>query len=347
MTDPVAIARSMKLRYVKAGTPGYARLRQGNDFIYHDMQGNLIHDENTLDRIRKLVLPPAWENVWIAPWPNAHLQATGTDAKGRKQYRYHSTWAKVRNETKYYRLLLFGRQLPAIRRQILADLRRKILNREKVIAIALSVMEETQIRVGNTAYEKLYGSHGLTTLRNKHVVINGSTTFFQFKGKKGVLHKIALKHSSLSRLLKKVSEIPGHELFQYYDENGGHRVLDSGEINDYLKQFMQEEFTCKDFRTWAGTVQAFNMLADLPPFQSAAECKRNIVAVIDGVAGKLGNTRAVCKKYYIHPQLLDSYENGTLAPWLQKIRLKREQPAMGGLHADEKVLLAFLKQLSE
>ncbi|QJB34206.1 DNA topoisomerase IB [Chitinophaga oryzae] len=349
ITDPVAVARAVKLRYVKAGAPGYSRERTKNgDFVYKDEHGAVITDDTVLERIRKLVLPPAWENVWISKWANGHLQATGLDVKGRKQYRYHTTWSQVRNETKYDRLRYFGALLPAIRRQIQQDLHGSQLNKEKVIAIALAVMEETLIRVGNSAYEKLYGSHGLTTLRNKHVTINGSAAFFQFSGKKGVAHKIQLRHAALTRLLKKVRDIPGHELFQYYDDNGETHALDSGEINDYLKQCTGEDFTCKDFRTWAGTVHALNLLAELEDFTSVTACKRNVVGIIDTVAAKLGNTRAVCRKYYIHPQLLNDYENGTLEPWLKKIRLQRKQPANSdGLHADEKVLLDYLKQLAK
>ncbi|MEZ2441366.1 DNA topoisomerase IB [Chitinophaga sp. RCC_12] len=345
ITDPVAVARSVKLRYVKADAPGYTRVRKGKDFIYLDPDGKIVKDPEVLDRIRKLVLPPAWENVWICTWANGHLQATGTDVKGRKQYRYHLDWGKARNETKYYRLLQFGEALPGIRKRINEDLKRPSLDKEKVIAIALSVMEETLIRVGNASYEKLYGSHGLTTLRDKHVKINGNTAFFRFRGKKGVEHKIELHDAALAKLLKKVQDIPGQVLFQYYDENGEHKGLDSGEVNEYIKQCCADnEFTCKDFRTWAGTVNALNLLADLTPFESITECRRNIVAIIDGVAGKLGNTRAVCKKYYIHPQILNSYENGELEPWLQQLRAKRNKPASGGLHADEKLLMQFLKE---
>ncbi|MBC9933702.1 DNA topoisomerase IB [Chitinophaga qingshengii] len=348
ITDPVAVAKAVKLRYVKAGAPGYARIRTKDGFVYHDEQDVLITDETVLERIRKLVLPPAWEDVWICKWPNGHLQATGTDVKGRKQYRYHTTWSQVRNETKYDRLRYFGELLPAIRTKIQQDIHRSQLDKEKVIAIALAVMEETLIRVGNSAYEKLYGSHGLTTLRNKHVKINGSEAFFQFSGKKGVAHKIRLRHAALTRLLKKVRDIPGQELFQYYDENGETHALDSGEINDYLKQCTGEDFTCKDFRTWAGTVHALNLLAELEEFTSMAACKRNVVFIIDTVAAKLGNTRAVCKKYYIHPQLLDDYENNRLGPWFRKIRLQNKQPAnTDGLHADEKILLSYLKQLTK
>lgn len=341
LAEAMAVAKAVKLRYVKSGTKGYSRERVKDGFQYRDQHGEIIDDEDTLKRIRGLVLPPAWEQVWISPYANGHLQATGIDAAGRRQYRYHSTWAKVRNETKYDRLLQFGEKLPQLREQIAAALRKKNLDKEKVTAIALSVMQETLIRVGNASYEKLYGSYGLTTLHNQHVKIDGNTAFFKFKGKKGVMHKITLKHAQLARLLQKVREIPGQELFQYY-EGDDHKGLDSGDINEYLKLWTGDDFTCKDFRTWSGTVNALNLLADLTPFSSANECKQNLVFIIDSVAGKLGNTRAVCKKYYIHPKIVEAYEQGELEPYLEDLRAGRTKDNSGGLHNDEKVLLKFM-----
>jgi DNA topoisomerase-1 len=339
---------SEKIRYVKAGLAGYNRVRQGSSFSYTTVEGTPITDGEILKRIKGLVLPPAWEDVWICPWENGHLQATGTDAMGRKQYRYHSSWVKARSEHKYERLYHFGEKLPLIRRRIGSDLRKKALDKDKVIAIALRIMEETLIRVGNASYEKRYGSYGLTTLQSKHVKIDGQKALFQFKGKKGVLHKIELKHAALARLLQKVRDIPGQDLFQYYEEGGEHKGIDSGEVNEYLKTCAGDDFTCKDFRTWAGSVQALRLLAEAEPFDSAAECKRNMVTIIEGVAGKLGNTTAVCKKYYIHPQLFLCYEAGTLEPFLRKIRAASQgngHSAGGGwLHPDEKVFLAFLKK---
>jgi DNA topoisomerase-1 len=343
--DPVVTAKAARLRYVKPDTPGYTRVKSGDNVYYTDKDGKRITDEDTLERIRKLVLPPAWEQVWICPWPNGHLQATGIDAMGRKQYRYHATWAQVRNETKYDRLLHFGEKLPQIRRILKSGLRKKAMDKEKVTAIALSVLQETWIRVGNAAYEKLYGSYGLTTLRNQHVKINGSTLFFHFKGKKGVVQRIMIKHAALARLLQKVKDIPGQELFQYYDEQGEPKSLDSGDVNDFLKECTGEDFTCKDFRTWAGTVHALNQLADLAPFKTETGCKHNIVYVIDSVAAKLGNTRAVCRKYYVHPRLLHAYENNVLEPYLQEVRNSRNRADKGELHNDEKILLKFLKKL--
>lgn len=327
--DPATVAQAIKLRYVSASGRGYTRMKNGKGVYYLDADGKKITDEAVLERIHKLVLPPAWENVWICPYENGHLQATGIDALGRRQYRYHARWAAVRNETKYYRLLQFGKMLPRIRKQITKDLRRKELDKSRVIAIALRVMEETLMRVGNAAYEKKYHSYGLTTLHNNHVKINGNEVFFRFRGKKGVMQKIALRHASLARLLKKVRDIPGQELFQYY-ENGEVRSLDSGEVNEYLKACTNEEFTCKDFRTWAGTLHALHLLAACADCETQVQLKKNVVDVIDRVAEKLGNTRAVCKKYYVHPRLIQLYENDALKSYTS-----------GG--TDEKVLMKILR----
>ncbi|MGX5818027.1 DNA topoisomerase IB [Chitinophaga lutea] len=322
-------AAAVRLRYVSASMPGLRRIRTKSGFTYEDQHGHPVTDEAVLQRIKSLVLPPAWEDVWICPYANGHLQATGKDTRGRRQYRYHPRWAAARNETKYARLRAFGRVLPRIRRQIARDLRRRQLDKPRVIAIALRVMEETLMRVGNEEYRRQYHSYGLTTLRNNHVRINGNEVFFRFSGKKGVEQKIHLRHASMARLLKKMRDMPGQELFQYY-EDGEIRSLDSGEVNEYLKTITNEEFTCKDFRTWAGTLHALRLLAEAGPFASEAECKRNIVSVIDQVAARLGNTRAVCKKYYIHPLLFELYEKGRLGE-------------LSGAPADEKTLLKLLR----
>jgi DNA topoisomerase-1 len=349
MTDtnisPQDIARSMKLRYVHSHSKGFSRKKKGNQFIYLDAEGDPIKDPEILDRIKGLVLPPAWTDVWICPYPNGHLQATGYDVRGRKQYRYHSKWSKVRNDNKFDRIYGFGKKLPLLRKQIVKDIRKKKLIREKVSAIALSVMNETLIRAGNTAYEKEYGSFGLTTLKNRHVSINGSQAFFKFKGKKGVTHQIKLKDATLTRLLKNVRELPGQELFQYYDEDGQLHRLDSGDINNYLKENMDEEFTCKDFRTWAGSVAALQIMSHTEDFDGDAACKKNIVDIVDGVAERLGNTRTICKKYYIHPALIESYEQRKLEQVLKKLK-KYENPKE--LNSEtEKALLGFLKSIQK
>jgi DNA topoisomerase-1 len=349
MTDinssPQDIARSMQLRYVHSDSKGYSRQKKGDHFTYLDTEGKIIKDKEIISRIRSLVLPPAWTDVWICPYANGHLQATGYDFKGRKQYRYHNKWSALRNENKFDRIYAFGKKLPLLRRQILKDIRKKTLIREKVSAIALSIMNETYIRAGNTAYEKEYGSFGLTTLKNKHVNINGAKAFFKFKGKKGVTQQIAMKDASLVRLLKNVRELPGQELFQYYDEQGELRKLDSGDINNYLKEHMDEEFTCKDFRTWAGSVAALQIMSHTEDFDCDAGYKRNIVTIVDGVAAKLGNTRTICKKYYIHPALLLSYEQKKLQQVLRKLK-KYDDPKVLNTET-EKALLSFLKSFQK
>jgi len=347
MTDltisPKEIAKAMHLRYVRSDQKGYSRKRKGKKFVYFTHDGALITDQAIIDHINGLVLPPAWENVWICPFTNGHLQATGIDVRGRKQYRYHSKWSKLRNDHKFDRIYEFGKKLPLLRKQIMKDIRKRSLIREKVSAIALSVMNETYIRAGNSAYEKEYGSYGLTTLKNKHVAIQGSKAFFTFKGKKGVQQQIALKDSSLAKLLKNVKELPGQELFQYYDENGDLKKLDSGDINEYLQTHMQRDFTCKDFRTWAGCVLALQLMATAADFECDKDCKRNIVAIVDGVASKLGNTRTVSKKYYIHPGLLTSYEQKKLDNILSPIKKIQNSKELN--QRSEKALLSFLKSL--
>ncbi len=334
----------MQLRYVSPEQKGYRRSKRGNTFIYLDQENKQITDPEIIAHIRGLVLPPAWVDVWICPFPNGHLQATGIDARGRKQYRYHSRWSKLRNERKFDRLLAFGKMLPKLRRQLSKDIRRRQLIREKVAAIALGVMNETFIRAGNAAYEKEYGSYGLTTLKNKHVSISGCQAFFRFKGKKGVLQQVALKDASLARLLKNVRELPGQELFQYYDDEGELHKLESGDINDYLKAHMAEDFSCKDFRTWAGCIVALQLMADLTDFNCDTDCRKNIIAVVDGVAARLGNTRTISRKYYIHPLLLQSYEERKLDDLLLKLQKIKDPKALNT--ATEKALLAFLKTLS-
>lgn len=334
-----------RLRYVQPGQKGYHRIRKAKGFAYLDETGQPLTDAAALERIRGLVLPPAWEDVWISPWPNGHLQATGIDALGRKQYRYHADWNKTRSEKKFHRLLSFGKRLPQIRARIRADLHHRELDKQKVIAIALRTMEETLIRVGNASYEKLYGSYGLTTLHNRHVTIQGQKALFRFKGKKGVFQKIELKEAHLVKLLQKVMDIPGQELFQYHEADGGHKPLDSGDVNDYLKDAAGDDFTCKDFRTWAGSVYAMQLLSGLEPYRSAAECKRHVVEVVTDVSCRLGNTATVCKKYYIDPRLITAYETGVLEPFLQKLRSPGAAPkGKSALHSEERIFLLFLQK---
>ena len=304
-------ATMINLVYVSDHDPGIERVRRGKTFIYLK-NGKRVTSEKDLDRIKKLVIPPAWENVWICPIANGHLQATGYDVRKRKQYRYHALWCEFRNQTKFYQLLEFGKKLPAIREQLAKDLAKPGLPLEKVLAAVVMIMQETNIRVGNNMYERLYGSFGLTTLKDSHVKINGSSVRFSFRGKKGIYHEIDLKSTKLARIVKQCRDIPGKELFQYYDENGERKSIDSGMVNEYIKTICCDNFTTKDFRTWTGSVHAIEALRDLLSCSSETEIKRNIVQVLDAVAKRLGNSRAVCKKYYVHPKILEMYTDNQL-----------------------------------
>ena len=342
-SDPKITAKAVGLRYTSASAKGYHRVRKNTDFIYVDEDQKTVKDKLVIERIQKLVIPPAWENVWICPYENGHLQVTGIDAKGRKQYRYHPNWNKIRNQSKFYRLRRFANALPIIRKQVDKDLNRKGLPFEKVVALVVKLIEMTNIRIGNDAYKKLYGSFGLTTLRDRHVKIekNATSIFFEFKGKKGVQHKINLQSKKLVNLVKKCKEIPGQDLFQYYDDTGKRHTIGSGDINNYLKEITGEDFTAKDFRVWSGSVNALFAFQEIGHFESQTECKRKIVEVIDLVASKLGNTRTVCKKYYVHPTVIAAYENGTINNYKIKANIKNNK-----LNPEEEALVRLLKKES-
>ena len=316
LQDTEKSAEAINLVYVSDKDPGIERVKRGKNFIYCK-EGKRITDKNEILRIKKLVIPPAWQNVWICSLPNGHLQATGFDLKKRKQYRYHSLWSEFRNQTKFYQLLAFGKKLPAIREQLAKDLSKQGLPLEKVLAALVMIMQETNIRIGNDIYEKLYGSFGLTTLKDKHVKINGSSVKFCFKGKKGVYHEIDLNSARLARVVKQCRDIPGKELFQYYDENGERKSIDSGMVNAYIKNICCDNFTTKDFRTWTGSVHAIEVFKQLGCCETETETKKKIVEALDAVAEQLGNTRAICKKYYVHPAIQDLYANKQLENFFQ------------------------------
>ncbi|PRY28193.1 DNA topoisomerase-1 [Spirosoma oryzae] len=341
MHDPVQTAKAARLLYVSDTIPGINRRKAGDHFTYTDAKGEPIDDEDTLRRIRSMALPPAWERVWISPKSNSHLQATGIDTKNRKQYRYHTAWNAIRSETKFFRMTSFGEALPKLRARLAKDLKQRTLNRDKVIAIALSVMEQTLIRVGNAAYEKEYGSYGLTTLKDRHVKADGGEVRFSFKGKKGIFHDITLHDPRLAKLVKDCRDIPGKELFQYFDAEGNRHPIDSGMVNDYLQETMGDEFSAKDFRTWAGTVNALRLLVELEPCESEKELKKNVNTILDEVSHKLGNTRTVCRKHYVHPQILEAYECRDLNPYI-KNKGRYRQTSPNGLDGVEKLLLKFL-----
>lgn len=310
--DPKRSAKVAGLVYTTDDQPGIYRLRHNKSFRYVDADKKPIRDLDTLRRIRSLVIPPAWEKVWISPLANGHLQATGFDTKGRKQYRYHPDWNAIRNETKFYRLVEFAEVLPKIREQVEKDLRRPGLPYEKVLALIIRLMEKTSIRVGNEEYKKQNGSYGLTTMQDEHADIEGSKVTFRFKGKKGVFHEISLKDKRLAKLIQRCKDVPGEELFQYVDNDGNHRSIGSGDVNTYLREITGEEFTAKDFRTWRGTLGAFEAFQSLGLFDTPTACKRNINRCYDLVAEALGNTRAVSKKYYVHPKVITAYESEKL-----------------------------------
>jgi DNA topoisomerase-1 len=340
--DPKVTAKAVGLRYVSDSTPGYYRKKSGKGWSYYDKEGQLVKDKELITRFNKLVIPPAYTNVWISPYENGHLQFTGTDAAGRKQYRYHSGWNKIRNQSKYHRLQTFAAHLPAIRKQVDKDLARQNLGHDKVVALVVRLMELTSIRVGNESYKKLYGSFGLTTLMNRHVKIEGSTINFDFKGKKGVYHKVALHSRKLARLVKQCRDIPGKELFQYYNEEGLRCSVGSADVNNYLKEITGEDFTAKDFRTWTGSVSALYAFKEAGEFETVTECRKKIVNVLDEVAVNLGNTRTVCKKYYVHPTVIKSYEDGAIFKYLKNIDEDKEVNSTE-LNIAERALLDLLE----
>ena len=308
--DPVESAKAAHLRYVTDTRPGIRRMRHGKHFRYTTSDNKPLRDADTLARIKSLVIPPAWAGVWICPIPNGHLQATGRDARGRKQSRYHPRWREVRDETKYERMALFAAALPVIRERVDHDLALPGLPREKVLAAIVSLMESTLIRVGNAEYARENKSYGLTTMRNRHVEVNGSKITFTFQGKSRIHHTINLQDRRLAAIIRRCVDIPGYELFQYLDSDGEPHTIDSADVNDYLREITGQYFTAKDFRTWAGSVLACELLQAFEPFTSTTQAKKNIVDAIKSVAGRLGNTPAVCRKCYIHPAVLDAYLNG-------------------------------------
>lgn len=339
-------ASVIKLVYVNDAQPGIERHKKGKHFIYTDDDLELT-DEEDLNRIKKLAIPPAWENVWICRKANGHIQATGLDARKRKQYRYHVLWQVVRNETKFHHMYEFGKALPALRLRLDQDLAQKELCETKVLATVVSLMERTFIRVGNSEYEKQNGSYGLTTLKDKHVSFHGSEIRFAFTGKKGIAHDITVKSRKLAKAVKQCRDIPGKELFQYYKEDGSRHGIDSGMVNHYVQEAMGGDFTAKDFRTWAGTLLALQTFCSAGETLSEAEGKHAVNAMLDAVSKKLGNTRAVCKKYYVHPGLIELYQEQKLHRFLKEQELMEEPDEVTDLRQEEKVLMKVLKAINK
>jgi DNA topoisomerase I len=311
-TNPVTAAKIAGLRYVTDRMPGIRRVGAGKAFRYFDVNGRLIRAPGTLARIRSLAIPPAWADVWICPLEEGHLQAVGRDARHRKQYRYHPRWRQVRDETKFYRMVDFGKLLPKIRARVKRDLAREGLPKEKVLATLVRLLESTLVRVGNEEYTRQNDSYGLTTLRNRHVDIAGAKLSFYFRGKSGRKHAISVTDPHLAKIVRRLRDLPGYELFQYVDELGERRSIGSSDVNEYLREITSDDFTAKDFRTWAGTVLAVEALCDCEAFTTQRQAKKNINAAVEKVAEKLGNTVAVCKKCYIHPAVFETYEAGAL-----------------------------------
>jgi DNA topoisomerase I len=346
-TDPEAAAAAAEaagLRYVTDSAPGITRRRTSKGFSYRDPHGRPITQAKELARLRALAIPPAWTDVWICPHPRGHVQATGRDARGRKQYRYHNEWRAIRDAHKFDRILIFARALPQIRARIDADLRRHGLPRERVLATVVRLLETTLIRVGNAEYARENKSFGLTTIRHRHVEINGSTIAFEFRGKAGKVHKVSTRDRRLARIVRACHELPGQELFQYIDDEGVRRDVDSADVNAYLQEISGEPFTAKDFRTWAGTVLASLALSEFESFDTKAAAKRNVTRAIEHVSNHLGNTVAVCRKSYIHPAILDSYLDGSLLEFLKGQVEEALREELDGLSGEEAAVLAFLQQ---
>jgi DNA topoisomerase-1 len=342
LKDAEKAAAAVNLVYVSDTSAGITRVKKGNSFTYL-LNNQPVKDQEELKRIKSLAIPPAWENVWICALPDGHLQATGLDKLKRKQYRYHPLWNALRNHTKFYRMIEFGKVLPKIRLQVEKDLDLPDLPIEKVLATVVSLMERTHIRVGNNMYEKLYGSFGLTTLKDKHVQVDGTHLRFTFRGKKGVDHDIDLRSKKLARIVKQCRDIPGKELFQYYDSEGNRKSIDSGMVNNYIKQASGGDFTAKDFRTWAGTVQALITFKELGFFDTATETKKKIVEALDIVSKHLGNTRTVCKKYYVHPLVISLYESKELKKYIDNLDSIEQNDNKADLAMEEKLLMKILE----
>ena len=343
MKDPEKSAKAVNLIYTNdSEIQGIARKKRGKKFNYF-LGKEKIKDKEEILRINQLAIPPAWEDVWICNLQNGHLQATGVDAKKRKQYRYHPVWNALRNHTKFYRMLQFGAVLPEIRLNLEKDLSHRKLDQRKVLALVVSLMERTNIRIGNNIYEKLYGSFGLTTLKDRHVEFTGEKIRFNFKGKKGIYHDIELKNKKIAKAVKKCKEIPGKELFQYYDEDGKRHAIESGMVNDYIKEISGDDFTAKDFRTWSGTVNALIAFKEIEAQEIEEHQKSKIKRAIELVACELGNTSTVCRKYYIHPLIINMYENDSIKKYLRELDEIEVDDGKTGLTREEEMVMKILQ----
>jgi DNA topoisomerase I len=340
--DPIEAAEEAGLRYVSDNQPGYTRKANGQDFEYFDTDREPIRDEQRLLRISRLAIPPAWSDVWICPSPNGHIQATGRDARGRKQYGYHERWREVRNEDKYGRTISFGKALPKIRKRVKKDLALAGLQRNKVLGTIVLLLEQTLIRVGNEEYARENNSFGLTTMQDRHVDVAGSKLRFRFRGKSGREHEVDVTDRRIARIVSRLQDLPGQDLFQYVDDNGDVRDITSQDVNEYLREITDQDFTAKDFRTWSGTVLAAIALNVAGPFETQKQAKANVKNAIGAVAKILGNTPAVCRKCYIHPAVLETYLEGNLIEGLRKRTGKDLEKKGVELRFAEAAILKFL-----
>ncbi|MGA0597040.1 DNA topoisomerase IB [Enterovirga sp. CN4-39] len=343
IVDPKEAAESAGLRYVSDERPGIRRRRAGKGFAYLGADGRAVKDEKVIARIRKLAIPPAYTDVWICPHANGHIQATGRDAKGRKQYRYHPKFREVRDSTKYEHMLEFARGLPEIRAKIAEHMKLRGMPREKVLATVVYLLENTLIRVGNDDYVKQNKSYGLTTLKDRHVKVEGSDLKFQFKGKSGKTWNLQIRDRRIAKIVKQCQDLPGQELFQYLDEDGNRQDVTSADVNAYLKEITGREITAKDFRTWAGTVLAAIALAEFETFDSDAKAKKNVRAAIERVAGRLGNTPTICRKCYVHPEVLHSYFQGDLMLDIKEEVEEELRDNLATLKPEEAAVLSLLE----
>ena len=345
LEEPEAAAEAAGLRYYSDEQPGYSRKKWGRGFRYSNEKGEPLEDEQALQRIEELVIPPAWEQVWISPYGNGHLQATGYDEAGRKQYLYHAKWQEVRNLLKFYRLIRFAQALPKIREVTEQHLRKQKLSREKVLALVVKLLEYTRARIGNAQYAQRNNSYGLSTLRDKHVKETGSRKLrLEFEGKRGKAHEIELEDPRLARLVKECKDVPGYELFQYYDDEGQKHPIDSGDVNEYIRDISGSDFTAKDFRTWGGTVFALEGFCERGLCEDDKELKKQTVEVVKEVAGKLRNTTAISRQYYIHPEVIKAFETGEIFEIWKKARADRKD---NGRSRSENAVRMLLEQKVE
>lgn len=339
LKDPSISAEVANLIYVSEEKLSIKRHRHGRGFYYTENEKKIL-DREIIGRIKNLIIPPAWNDVLIAPIPNSHLQVVGKDNRERKQYRYHPRWNKIRNETKFFKMTAFGKALPEMRKQVALDLQTAKMTKAKCLALIIDLMEETHIRIGSDIYAKTNKTYGLSTMRTKHLRLKSNKMIFNFTGKKGKEHSITLRNKKLQKLVIKCKEIPGWELFRYYDEDGNHHSIDSGMVNEYIHEISGELFSAKDFRTWAGSKIFFETLSQLERPENATALKKNLLEAYDNVARQLGNTRTVCKQYYVHPALPCKYENGELERSFDKI--KNETSSDAWLSPSELELLSII-----